>query len=271
MDRKKRTVKTRGIEVGGEEPIVCAPLVGQDAEELTKECERILPKRPDMIEWRADFFKHLADTKRTIEAANAIREAIGDVPLLFTIRSEREGGQPIALTDDEVAELIVNVCQSGRVDLVDYELRNNEQNTRAVFDAAKQNGVYVVMSYHNFDHTPEESSIIEKFREMERRGAHIAKVAVMPRDRKDVIVLFEATGKANEQLSIPIISISMGKQGSISRVLGWMFGSAVTFAVGDESSAPGQIPIEEMRATLRQIKKAVERYKASAPSSSPEA
>ena len=49
----------------------------------------------------------------------------------------------------------------------------------------------------------------------------------------------------------------MGAYGSLSRMMGWVYGSTVTFAVGKSSSAPGQVPIEELRAVLATIRKAV--------------
>ena len=45
---------------------------------------------------------------------------------------------------------------------------------------------------------------------------------------------------ARETLDIPLISMSMGGVGSLSRIMGWVYGSAATFAVGKSSSAPGQ-------------------------------
>jgi len=55
---------------------------------------------------------------------------------------------------------------------------------------------------------------------------------------------------------MPLISMSMGAYGVLSRVAGWMFGSTVTFAVGRASSAPGQVPIEELRAMLDTLQRA---------------
>jgi 3-dehydroquinate dehydratase-1 len=58
-------------------------------------------------------------------------------------------------------------------------------------------------------------------------------------------------------VALPLISMSMGAYGSLSRMIGWAFGSTVTFAVGKDSSAPGQVPIEELRAVLQATRKAV--------------
>jgi 3-dehydroquinate dehydratase-1 len=40
----------------------------------------------------------------------------------------------------------------------------------------------------------------------------------------------------------------------MSRLASGVFGSALTFAVGESSSAPGQIPIEELRAVLETLR-----------------
>jgi 3-dehydroquinate dehydratase-1 len=38
-------------------------------------------------------------------------------------------------------------------------------------------------------------------------------------------------------------------------MIGGVFGSALTFAVGKSSSAPGQIPIEELRTVLATVRR----------------
>jgi 3-dehydroquinate dehydratase-1 len=96
-----------------------------------------------------------------------------------------------------------------------------------------------------------------KFIEAAHLGADIAKVAVMPKDPQDVLVLLAATLKASQTLGVPLISMSMGGLGSLSRIMGWVYGSAATFAVGKGSSAPGQIAIEELRAMLATVRRAV--------------
>jgi 3-dehydroquinate dehydratase-1 len=48
-------------------------------------------------------------------------------------------------------------------------------------------------------------------------------------------------------VEVPMVTIAMGPEGKITRLAGGLFGSDITFAVGRESSAPGQIPINELR------------------------
>jgi len=79
----------------------------------------------------------------------------------------------------------------------------------------------------------------------------------MPRGPQDVLSLLDATYRASQIVNLPQISMSMGGLGAMSRVLGWMYGSAATFAVGRSSSAPGQIAVDELRAMLAALRRAV--------------
>ena len=79
-------------------------------------------------------------------------------------------------------------------------------------------------------------------------GADIAKVAVMPKNHNDVLTLLRASWAARkETVDCPIVTMSMGEEGVVSRLAGGLYGSDITFAVGMGISAPGQIPIAELR------------------------
>ena len=168
-------------------------------------------------------------------------------PVIFTLRSEREGGEPVELDDEGIANLCVDVCQSGLVDFVDFEMSAPEAQTRAVLAAARDNDTQIVLSYHNFAKTPGLEELLSTFSNAGALGGDIAKVAVMPRDLDDVLVLLRATLQASRDSSLPLISISMGELGAFTRAIGWYFGSAVTFAAGRQISAPGQLSVEDVR------------------------
>jgi 3-dehydroquinate dehydratase-1 len=119
---------------------------------------------------------------------------------------------------------------------------------RRVRDSARANETRVILSYHNFGYTPGLDFLVQRFLEAERLGADVAKVAVMPRDRGDVLTLLAATSQADAKARIPLISMSMGPLGSVTRMIGGIFGSSLSFAVGEGSSAPGQIPIADLNA-----------------------
>jgi 3-dehydroquinate dehydratase I len=240
----------------GRLPAICAPLVAGTVDALVEETGAIAEKEPDLLEWRVDFFNAIADTDQVLEAAWRIRQAAPGIPLLFTRRSRREGGQPIDLAEDAVLELYHAVCKSGLVALVDYEMGNEPEHVNKVRNLSRRCGVKLVLSYHNFQETPPLPELLERFRHAARCDADVAKVAVMPRKLDDVLTLLQATLAASGELPIPVISMSMGGWGAISRLVGGSFGSALTFAVGASSSAPGQVPIEDVRAALALLRKA---------------
>jgi 3-dehydroquinate dehydratase-1 len=50
--------------------------------------------------------------------------------------------------------------------------------------------------------------------------------------------------------------MAMGPLGALSRVAGGEFGSALTFAMGRDASAPGQLPIADLRVALDALRRA---------------
>ena len=235
---------------GGKFPLICTPLVGRTFERLMAELDEVLPKKPDVLEWRVDFFENIGDPTAVIAGATAIKNKAGNIPLLFTRRSVSEGGEHIALSEPQVITLYQMVCDSKCIDLIDYEMANGPANIAQVRASACDNGILLVLSFHNFAFTPGLETLSDKFLLADQLGADVAKVAVMPRDLDDVLTLLTASHRASKKLRIPLISMSMGPLGALTRVAGSIFGSALSFAVGAASSAPGQVAIEDLNTAL---------------------
>ncbi len=241
----------------GKFPLICTPLVGRTLAAILAELAVVLPKKPDVLEWRVDFFEQIGDAAAVIAAANAIKKEAGAIPLLFTRRSTMEGGEKIALNEAQVIAMYTAVCESKSIDLIDYEMANEAANIVRVRDAARANDIKLVLSFHNFSYTPGLETLASKFLMADQLGADVAKVAVMPRDLDDVLTLLTATRAASKKLRIPLISMSMGPFGAMTRMVGGVFGSALTFAVGASSSAPGQVPIEDLNTVLAVMQKSM--------------
>ncbi|MEO8675992.1 MAG: type I 3-dehydroquinate dehydratase [Casimicrobiaceae bacterium] len=251
----EKIVDIRGRKLGAETPLICTPLVGKTRERVLAEAETVSAKKPGVIEWRVDYFEGIGDTAAVLDTGRALRAAIGDTPLIFTRRSTREGGEPIAIDDEGVVRLYDAVGASGLVDFLDFEMGNDHEHLRQVRDNARRHGTRTIFSYHNFGYTPGQDFLVQRFLEAERLGADVAKVAVMPRDRMDVLTLLVATARADAKARIPLISMSMGPLGAVTRMIGGVFGSSLSFAVGAASSAPGQIPIADLNAVYDVIRR----------------
>lgn len=243
----------------GAMPAIITPLVGKTRAAVLEEVAAIVPKKPDLIEWRIDFFEDIGNSRAVIDTALAIRQATGaqHIPVLLTRRNATEGGQTLTIDETAVIAIYTAACEARCIELIDYELSNAPAGIDALRKVSRANGIGMIMSYHNFQMTPDAATLDAKFAAAARLGADVGKVAVMPQNEHDVLALLAATSRAREAHDLSLISMSMGSIGSLSRIMGWAYGSAATFAVGKSCSAPGQIAIEDLRTALDITRKAV--------------
>lgn len=232
------------------------PLVAATRAALLAEAEAAAAARPDIVEWRVDHYGEIGSAAAVIDSARELRRALPGVPLLFTRRSAAEGGKPVPISEKAVIELYAAVCAAGCADLVDYEMSNGAASVKAVREAAHRHGVGLVCSYHNFESTPPLPQLLAEFERARELGGDVAKVSVMARNPEDAQALLTATREA-ARIGLPLIGISMGPHGATSRINGFAYGSALTFGVAAASSAPGQMPVAELRAAIEAARKSL--------------
>ena len=89
---------------------------------------------------------------------------------------------------------------------------------------------------------------------MQDEGCDIAKIAVMPNSRQDVLTLMEASVEMLEHTArCPFVTMSMGTIGKVTRVAGAFTGSCMTFGTAGAMSAPGQVPSDSLSQILRAL------------------
>ena len=209
--------------------------------------------RPDMAEWRMDFLDGIEEEQIQREALKRVCELLDGLPLLCTFRTKAEGGEKeVAVgTYQTINERAI---RSGLADAIDVEFFLPEKTVKELIADAKAHQITVVGSNHDFQKTPKKQEIVSRLCQMQQLGMDVAKMAVMPQSEKDVRMLLEATAEMKEQHpQTPVITMSMGKMGVLSRMAGELFGSALTFGTVGQASAPGQIPVEELRKILKML------------------
>jgi 3-dehydroquinate dehydratase-1 len=246
----------RGRKRGGDTPLVCTPLIGRTREQVLAEVAGILPKSPDLLEWRVDHFGAVADTAAVLDVLRELRTAAERVPIIFTCRSAKFGGHRVPVSVAHVVELCEAVAEARLVEFIDFELDHGAELIQRMRQHVHAKEIRLILSYHNVSYTPGHDFMVQQFLEAERLGADIAMVHVKPRDTADVLRLLAATAEADGKARIPLISMSIGPLGSVSRLVGGLFGSSVSFAVGEKASAPGQIPIGDLVAVLDILRRA---------------
>ncbi len=243
------TVTIRNITLGTGKPKICLPIIGKTLDEINTQTAEIIKHPVDIIEWRADFFEEIHNITKVNEVAGALRKTIGEIPLLFTIRTANEGGE-LSITFDEYKKLLTEVSQNNNIDAIDVEIMiADEDSVTDLIKTLKENAK-VIASNHNFSKTPAMTEIIDRLKYMENCQADVCKMAVMPQATDDVLTLLAATNTARKEIHQPLITMSMGATGLISRLCGEVFGSALTFGCVGQASAPGQINADQLATVL---------------------
>lgn len=252
-DHADRNVTVRNVVIGSGIPKICVPVMGVTEDEILKEAKQLRQFPADLAEWRADWYAYGNDAGKVLTVVRRLREILGETPLLFTFRTKKEGGNADIRLENYL-KLNEAVAQSGFVDLLDVELFSGEAAVSRLVQTAHACGVKVIASSHDFEKTPEKEEIIRRLCAMQRLDADILKIAVMPRCRADVFVLLTATEEMyTNYADRPVVTMSMGSDGVVSRLCGELSGSAITFGAAGKASAPGQMRVETLAQILREI------------------
>lgn len=254
------TVRVGRLEIGGGRPRIIVPLTSPSPEALEAEAARLSSLPVDMAEWRVDMFGAPGDVdEAAVREALLMLRRVLSVPLLATFRTVDEGGSR-PLGEEGYASLCALLCESGCIDLLDVEAFFRSGGAKDIIARAHACNVPVVASNHDFHATPPREEIVRRLLFMqEELGADIAKMAVMPQSPADVATLLSATQEAFLKAKGPLITMSMGPLGVISRVSGRFFGSAATFGAAERASAPGQMDVRALDAVLRALETASSR------------
>ena len=245
-------VTVRGLTVGEGMPKIIVPLTGKMPADLMKQAQRAR-KEPgvDAVEWRVDLYEHALWPAQVLAALKAMRGALGEIPLLFTCRTAKEGGE-LEIDKEDYYALNLTAARSGLVDLVDVET-DTAEDVASHIAQLHELGVKVVASHHDFDKTPGEAELCACLERGWEVGGDISKLAVMPQCEEDVARLLTVTKAVRDGADRPLIAISMGELGVTSRTEGERHGSAMTFAALGQTSAPGQIPVAQLRRELERV------------------
>ena len=282
MSETSLTWGGRSIPAPGGLPAVAVSLTGPSLAQARTQARSAIDAGADVLELRVDLLEEAGAlaapapldaataAAQVLECLRGLREAIdGAAPLLLTCRTAAEGGRA-QLDDTAYGSLLRSVLDG----LADW----TPERRPAAIDVEVQRGclpqvcaqahalsIDVVASFHDFEATPADEPLEEVLARMAREGADLAKIAVWPTSADDVARLLgvcaRATAGAGEcsGLGVPVAAMSMGTLGAVSRVAP-AFGSALTFAVvPDEqgqarASAPGQLPIQDVRRCLELLR-----------------
>ena len=276
----------------GELPAVAVSLTGPTAARARIQARRAFEAGADVLELRVDLLEEadalvafaeasgaespapdpmvvVTAAAQVLECLRRMVDVVDGVPLLLTCRTATEGGR--AHLDDAgygavlgaVLDDLSTWAPERRPAAIDVEVQRG--CLPGVSEQAHGLGIDVVASFHDFEATPADDVLEEVLARMVNEGADLAKIAVWPTSADDVARLLGVCARATADpgegtgLGVPVAAMSMGALGAVSRVAP-AFGTALTFAVvSDEqgetqASAPGQLPIQDVRRCLGLLK-----------------
>ena len=244
-------VNIRGCRIGEGRPKVILPIVEYTEAAILEKAVQFSTLSVDCVEWRVEGFQSPAAIARCVQK---LRVALRDKLLLVTFRTKAEGGEQ-ALSHPEYLAFLRLILDTDCADLLDIEFFTAGADLPALVEQAHSAGITVVCSSHDFTKTPPRAELVHRMVQMQQAGADLPKLAVMPQCRTDVLELLAATAEmADLHPETPVITMSMGALGAVSRLAGEAFGSAMTFANPGQASAPGQVSLDVVNTVLDALK-----------------
>jgi 3-dehydroquinate dehydratase-1 len=209
--------------------MICASIIEKNVDKCIESINRV-----DMAEIRIDLtgFSN-NDIKRIFSKGKK---------LIATCR-------PGKIKDDDRVEMLKIAVESGAT-YVDIEYEAPAEYKNDLIDFAHHHQCDVIISYHNYDRTPELEELEKIVHDCYSQGADLAKIAThvnMNRDNSKILSLYKAPGR--------LVAIGMGDLGRISRIVAPFLGAEFTYASLSESAstAPGQISYEKLNQFIIEI------------------
>ncbi|MDO7192661.1 type I 3-dehydroquinate dehydratase [Acinetobacter nosocomialis] len=206
----------------------------------------------DLAEFRIDLLSFASDTKQVIALGHELKKILGNKPLIATIRTKNEGGQ-LEISDADYGKTYQAYLKNPFMDWLDVEMFRDQKVVSEIVQKAHQKKVLVVMSNHDFQKTPSQDEIEKRLLKQDQMGADVLKIAVMPKSKQDVFTLMNATLKVSQQTTKPLLTMSMGQLGTISRVATANMGGSYSFGMIGQASAPGQIDVTKLKQILQTV------------------
>jgi 3-dehydroquinate dehydratase I len=214
---------------------ICASIPAENPESLRDKINRAFSSGANYVEIRFDFLD-LSDMEEALKIAETFREKA-----IFTLRTSAEGGKFKANINDRI-EWLKKLAMAKPM-LLDIEYSTIQSNDDLA-NYCKTQKIPVLLSWHDFEKTPPKDQLrcmLEKMRVYSNQIKMVT-TAINIVDALRILDLYENAVESN------LIAFSMGEAGIISRIMCTIIGkSPFTYAALEESIAPGQLTVVQMR------------------------
>ncbi len=206
-------------------------------EKNPKKLKNVLKKallKSDFAEIRFDYLKK-ADIPIVLED---IKKSLSRC--VCTLRPRSEGGVFIGKEDER--RLILRLIAEYNPFLLDVEF-NAIQKDKKLASYLRKTKCKLLISWHDFKKTPNESQLRSKFNKM-AKFSDIVKIVTVANSVSDASRLLSLYSIKSENETI---AFCMGEQGKFSRILCLHLGSPFTYVSLGKAIAPGQFSLTEIK------------------------
>ncbi len=157
--------------------------------------------------------------------------------------------RPGTVDDEERAQVLVAAVEAGAA-YVDVEIESPAWFKEKVVSATHGTDCQAIVSFHDFDGTPDKARLEEIVEACFHDGADVAKVACLARTVQDSARILSLLDSDR-----PVIALGMGTAGRITRVAAPLLGAPLTFASrsAGQETAEGQIDADALGKLLEAI------------------
>ncbi len=235
---------------------ICVPIVGPSMEDILSQVQEAVQSKVDLIELRPDMWMKESDLHEdeyvptVVSLVEQVHFKFAEIPILFTWRTLAEGGET-PLSSENYTSVLQAIVEQDLVQAIDVEVFAYTETIGSIMKQAHQQGIQTVMSYHNFESTPDIETLHVYAERMVSVGAQVIKFALMPSTSDDVLSVLQLTKELTERYTqLPRITMSMGHLGQMTRTCGHVFGNCLTFGTLGQASAPGQVEVSILQRLL---------------------
>ncbi len=211
--------------------MICAVINGPTFEEARQQIAQAAVSA-DLVELRLDCFSALK-----MDALNTLRSQFS-IPMIFTLRSQSHGGN----YDRSEEERLTAILSLMELEPEYFDLENHVTSSIIDTISSRFPEIRLILSYHNFNETPADLEKI--YQEMKKAPAFFYKIAMYANNCLDAMRLICWAKQEDDRL----IAISMGPHGQISRILGPLIKSPITYAAleEDQQTVSGQLSVKSL-------------------------
>lgn len=265
----KNNLQIKNLQIEKEHLYFCGTIFGKNKEDIVTQAKEFLQQSVAMLEVRGDAVftwgnKMPGFRRRFIELGKAldeIHQLAPDVPVIFTLRTKKEGGR--FRGNKKAYRYVVELIGfSQEVDIVDVEMKDATLDDVKIRDFEEvYNGDNLIEYLHMYDkpvllsrHILGNISFKERMRaakeamELQAQSdAAICKLAVYVENEEQLKEYQQLLNSNEKWLNRPHIGIAMGEAGKESRYNKNWCGSCISFVAGKKVAAPGQLSMEEIK------------------------